>query len=364
MSQRTNYWHATKWLTILLGCGLCMNACFSMQIVNDVMPISSSVDSFVLFARSDDLWQSDLNGQKIKRLTEGGLLNWHMEQDDDWMRAASYRPPQVSPNGQWAVLSQTGLDLILVNLESRKQKELSDFGAPIVAWSPDSRSFAYISMTGNKEQLYLYDVETDQRTTLLESEGDLINNIQSITWSPDGSRIAFVCCTNQTTNDTRKTGKIQVVDVSSKSVVKVEVVQASFAGHPPVCWTNNGTVTTKVETSVYCSTDQSLSYSRSPNGKQMAILGPQSPDDQNWTGLSQLTIKQIDTGEVLWQHELNKNFKVINWSPLGDVLFLDNIQSRSPIWYTPLHTQGQPAILIEEGFLVETFSRHYSYNNR
>jgi len=106
-----------------------------------------SASPVLFFARDDDLWRADLDSDDVERLTEEGTLNWQMERGNDWgdvwVNATMYRPPQVSPDGRWISLSRTGLDLVLVDVAARTQRKLPRPGAPIVAWSPDSRFFAY-----------------------------------------------------------------------------------------------------------------------------------------------------------------------------------------------------------------------------
>ena len=350
-------WRTVKFLTILFLSSICLTACSYVQVVGGNQQTLPSTDFFLLFAHSDDLWRADTDGRNIERLTENGLLNWNMDQEGNWIQAALYRPPQASPNGKWVVLSQTGLDLRLVNVETHEQQLLPAPGASTVAWSSDSRLFAYAAVADEKEQLFVYNIYSHQRMSLLELESDSDGRLHSITWSPDGDRIAFICCTNQASSEVSENTEVQVVEVSSKEVVKVKEVAASFASRPPLCWLADGTVTTSTQESIYCSDDQSFSRARSLNGEYLAILGPQSSEDEFWTGPSQLTVEQIDTGEVVWQRDLAENFKVVRWLPGEEYLALDDVSANSPIWRIQLNAEGSPEIFVEEGFLLDTVSQ-------
>ncbi|MDX2066586.1 MAG: PDZ domain-containing protein [Fimbriimonadaceae bacterium] len=81
-----------------------------------------------------------------------------------------------------------------------------------VAWSPDSRTIAYITDERGQEELALHDVTTGKVT--LHDLGVGNTEIQSLVWSPDSKRIAF--------NDF--TLNLSIFDVSTQKSTKVDTL--------------------------------------------------------------------------------------------------------------------------------------------
>ncbi len=319
----------------------------------------------ILFAVDDDLWQTTLYGNQVDRITDGRILNWGMGQGDDWLLAAKWRPPQASPDGRWITVSPTGRDIILVDVATGVQQQVSLPGAPVATWSPDSRYFAYSpdsSVSSSSDDLYLYDIQTQQSRHLLQLDKDDGVGIVSIVWSPDGRFIAFGCCFNADTNNGAFTGKVQQIEVATGNIETVREMWSSIGGgYPELCWTVDGpmileSIKEEVDGSFPCSYRQRVN-TKSPDGDLMVSLSPASLDDAFWTGPSLLTIKMSLTDSVLWQYEIEENVKRIAWSPDSQYLFLDNDQNSSPIWRVKADGLSELEIVVDDGYLLDVIAQ-------
>lgn len=311
----------------------------------DLSRISSG--AIVLFARDDDLWRTDVNGHEVDQLSEGGLLNWGWNREDDfWWMNATLRPPYVSPDGRWIAFTSTGKKLVLDVAAPGTARLIVGSGDGPMAWSPDSRFLAY-----GPHSLYVYDPEADQANKLLTGYGGGIHNIS---WSPNGRLIAFVCCfkppANQNSGDP-SIGEIQRVEVATGQVETVGEATSTVGGGPShFCWTADNQVITSTGQAVRCSSDAVLHYV-SPDGTQIAYLSSVSSED---TDFNLLIIQQIATGEIVWQQGVASiRPNVVFWSPDGQYLLLDDsVQKHSPIWRTKADGSGELEIVVEDGFLL------------
>lgn len=311
----------------------------------DLSRISSG--AVVLFARDDDLWRTDLDGHEIDRLSEGGLLNWGWDREDDfWWMNATLRPPYVSPDGRWIAFASTGKKLVLDVAAPGMARLIVGSGDGPMAWSPDSRFLAY-----GPHSLYVYDPEADQANKLLTGYGGGIHNIS---WSPDGRSIGFVCCfkppADQSSGDP-SIGEIQRVEVATGQVETVGEATSTVGGGPShFCWTAENQVITSTGQAVRCSSDAVLHYV-SPDGTQIAYLSSVSSED---TDFNLLIVQQTATGEIAWQQDVASiRPNVVFWSPDGQYLLLDDsLQKHSPIWRTKADGSGELEIVVEDGFLL------------
>lgn len=305
----------------------------------------------VLFARDDDLWRTDLDGHEVDRLSEGGLLNWGWDREDDfWWMNATLRPPYVSPDGRWIAFASTGKKLVLDVAAPGMTRLIVGSGDGSMAWSPDSRFLAY-----GPHSLYVYDPEADQANKLLTGYGGGIHNIS---WSPDGQSIAFVCCfkppADQSSGDPY-IGEIQRVEVATGQVETVGEATSSIGGGPShFCWTAENQVITSTGQAVRCSSDAVLHYI-SPDGTQIAYLSSVSSED---TDFNLLIVQQIATREIVWQQGVASiRPNVVFWSPDGQYLLLDDsLQKHSPIWRTKADGSGELEVVVEDGFLLNVIS--------
>lgn len=302
----------------------------------------------MLFAYEDDLWRADVDGQHVQRLTEGGLLNWGWNREDDtWWRMAIMRPVRVSPDGRWIAFSENGRNLVLVDMTQPIPARFVTPGNGDMAWSNNSRYLAF-----GPHSLQVYDVQEDQSTSLATGYG---RGILNIVWSPDDRFIAFACCfvpANSETNTGIETGEIQQIEVSTAQVQTVGQTTLSVGGgSPPLCWTDTGAV-------IIATTDQvrNCSYQNhlarlSPDGSQSVFLASASPEDSE---LSLLIVKQVETGQILWQRDIaHLHPHRVAWSLDGQYLLIDGGAYDTPIWRVKADGSSErEETIIEAGLLL------------
>jgi dipeptidyl aminopeptidase/acylaminoacyl peptidase len=346
------------WQEAVAGCSQ------SQAPTGDQAPLTSVS---LLFARHDDLWQADLDGNHERQLTQGGFLKWGMEDEaGDWFQAYLYRPPQAAPNGRYLIHSQTGRDLLLLDLagDPATPEALPRPGAPRVAWSPDSRYLAYAPDAGlpaHQAGLYLYDLESGAAQSLLSAAE--ASDVAEIVWSPDGRFLAFACCyapAEAGENGTAvQQGLIRRLEVATGALETVaETTRSVGGGTARLCWTSDGAVVEErdvaPDTTARCSYERPGQIARSRHGRFQATLAPLSPEDHFWRGPSRLSVTHTETGEVQWQLDLEIPATRVFWSPDDRWLFLDSrAQARYPIWRLPAAGDGEPEPIVESGFLLE-----------
>lgn len=314
-------------------------------------PAAIQTGAPLLFARDNDLWRADINGQNEQRLTEGQLLaDWfaHTASSDPWWWGGF--PPQVhiSPDGRWLAFNQNGHNLVLVDITGTEETRISPLnGAPtFFTWSPDSRQFVFGS-----HPLKLYDVATNSITNLLSGYGQ---GVYDPVWSPDGRFLAFACCFAKP--DPRPyegvlTGEIRQLELASGAVETVgETLNSVGGGTPTICWSLDGTAGIDVALPVACSYEPSFSSAYSPTYTQHAYLSLRSPDDVELFRL--LIIAPAD--EPILQREVPQVQKLF-WSPDGQWLLLGNDHyyvEQTAIYRLPADGSGEAEILLPNALLL------------
>ncbi len=124
---------------------------------------------------SADVYTMDAaTGGDVRRLTDD-LANW---------------APQYSPDGQ-SLAVQVDQDIVIIDVASAAQRRLT---APPETgmnptWSPDGSRIAFVTMRNRRAEIYSMRPDgSDQRVMVSMPGGAAIDP----RWSPDGSRIAFV----------------------------------------------------------------------------------------------------------------------------------------------------------------------------
>ena len=89
-----------------------------------------------------------------------------------------------------------GLTTLAVNPKEQQVQHLFDF-----TWAPDSRHIlvlaaAVLSQDDDIQGLYLLDFVSGQSANILPAYKFKTNSSQSVTWSPDGSKVVVLCPTN------------------------------------------------------------------------------------------------------------------------------------------------------------------------
>ena len=200
---------------------------------------------------------------------------------------------------------------------------LADEGQP--AWSPDSGSLAFLSDSGERDQLQLYRVAASggapRRLTSLKGY------LASPKWSPDGKTIALLniaeskAAAGAVEAAQHESGEIQELVSEARLVLVDAATGATRAVSPP-------------DTYVY-------EYDWAPDSRRVAAISAKGNGDNNWWGAR---LQEIDTssGAVRDLFLPSTQIAVPRWSPDGSTIALiqgimsDAGSTGGEIWIVPV----------------------------
>jgi dipeptidyl aminopeptidase/acylaminoacyl peptidase len=311
-----------------------------------------------LYARDDDLWRTDVYGTGEEQLSVGRALNWRQWVTDwptDWLQAARYRPPRVSPDGRWIALSD-GTQIVLVDVSRRLQVPLCKTYAPTVDWAPtgDTLVFADGSAPGSGwARLVLAHAASRQLEPLYEpprDEGD----IKRWAWSPDGRFVAFDCCLQEVEPYTgASVARVQRIEVATRRVEDVGTLWVGVASSDDLCWSADGRVLTDTVGAVRCAYPARPLPPLSPDGTQAAEI-VWTDAEANDRSIRVVSWERGQAGRVLWTRNMPEvRVSRVYWSPDRDYLLVDDDEPHSPIWRLPADGTGDLEQVVADGFLIE-----------
>jgi len=316
----------------------------------------TSQNPVILFAHDDDLWRIGLNEDQAERLTENDALGWGMTQGgDDWRMNALSVPPQVSPNGRYVAFSPDGRTISLLDTNLPGQLRRITPGALVPSWSPDSRFLAYAA----GGSLLIYNVETAETESVLSN----VPQISNITWSPDMRHLAFNCCFVRPEGySTADFGEIRQVELATGQVEIIDAATLTIGGGASsLCWNQSGQVVKQRDVAlgavVTCSYDR-FAGGTSPDGKQNASTSPASTEDVFWERDSLLTVRQVESGEIVWQQQISGHAANPFWTADGTAIIFQRgtaHENNLSIWRILANGQTNPAQIIDDGYLLDVF---------
>jgi sugar lactone lactonase YvrE len=324
----------------------------STEPVADIVPEASpsaeqpglsklTTGAVVLFARDNDLWRADINGQNVERLTAGGLYRKDVNEDD----VVFLQDPRLSPDGRWLTYANDFRQLLLVDVTKTRDVQFLLATDDLVAWSPDSRAFAYVL----NRTLFVYDVNSGVASAL-HTEVDQF--FKDVVWSPDGRFIAFACCFVEDEETYPLIGQVKIVNVETGTVEIAGDTWLGIASGPPgICWPADGQAIRADEATnpVRCSLDHDHYSSNSPDGSRRAFPSTRSPEDDVIFRL--LVVEDKERDDVLWQRELAFTFTLVRWSPDGNYLLLRATDDNT-IWRVPADGGGEPEQILSNAELL------------
>ena len=321
-------------------------------------PAAIKTGAPILFARDNDLWRADRNGQNIQRLTEGNLLaDWFAPNEigDPWWMGGL--PPQVhvSPDGRWLAFTQTGRNLVVIDITGTEPPRLHDLDgwASIFTWSPDSQSIAYnktphFLLNSDQSGIFIYDIAAGSAHRLLAQDGG------NLVWSPDGRFLAFACCFDFDAGIEPSPGEIRQVELATgQETIVGETWTGVASGSPPICWDADGAVGIETANPATCSFERPYLSAISPDNQQTAVLSLRFPGDEELFRL--LLVKDRASDEILWQQEIPLA-QTAFWSPDGQSLLLGNnyfYGKDAAIWQIPADGGAAAKLLLPNALLLD-----------
>jgi Tol biopolymer transport system component len=315
----------------------------------------------VWFAQGNAVWRSDVHGVELDRLAGNGFMNPESPGFDAFVLPGL----QLSPEGRWLVNRHHELGLRLVDLLTGQQRLLRVW-ARTTAWSPDSRYLAYGVAEGAPGRdpecaVCLYDPVQDEHITLVPhaaAHEDGAKDIWTMSWSPDGDRLAYGCCFDpREPYEGVSDGRIEIVTIATGEREQAGPIGASVGGGVAyICWTDAGGVMTSWENHELCADPARATAALSVDNLLASWSGVHNEENQ-WMA-TRLYVTNQATGELLWERLFDGRASLkLAWSPDGRYLFFsDNNMNNTPIWRVTADGENLTE-LVSEGYLLGVVER-------
>jgi dipeptidyl aminopeptidase/acylaminoacyl peptidase len=180
-----------------------------------------------------------------------------------------------------------------------------------VAWSSDSRTFAFISDAAGAQQIYVANVgKPGKPAQLTHAKGD----IADLRWSPDGKHLAFLQIEGGGAGGPLAAVPAQTGVIGSGfENQRLETVDLASGATRPI---------TASDLNIY-------EYSWSPSGSEFAAIAAPGPADNNWW-IAKLYTVDAASGKVteLYTPPPGQQIAVPRWSPDGSrIAFIGGLMS-------------------------------------
>jgi len=240
------------------------------------------------------------------------------------------------------------------------QERLLRISARVIAWSPDSRYLAYGIADGasgpvRECAVCLYDPLQDEHIVLASRNAendDGVNQVWTMSWSPDGERLAYGCCfAPREPYEGVSDGRIEIVTITTGEREQAGPLSASVGGGVEyICWTETDEIITSWGNQEICA-DPARTVTALSVDNLLAGWAAVYDEDNRWTG-SRLYVTNQATGQLLWERFFDGWTSLkLAWSPDGRYLFFSDSFPNAPIWRVT--ADGENLIeIIAEGYLL------------
>lgn len=256
----------------------------------------------VAFTRSGDIFTMNSNGSCQTNITKSKLAETSPSWSPDQKQITFLRgKDKWSTSNVW-VMAANG----------KSQVQMTSYKSGMVSspeWSPNGKQIAYILSTDLKDgatanRLLLMDVATKKATSIYSY--DKVGLLRTLSWSPDGSKIAVSWTAERVYLDDPGSG-FGVVDVKTR-----KYTNANLSGHlDPIgaAWSPDG------KSIAFIRLDVSSNFAAKTTESVISV----NPDG---TGAQVLCTQQItNAGEV--------NLDNISWAPSGKILAFTRIDYKA-----------------------------------
>ena len=240
-----------------------------------------------------------------------------------------YREAAVSPDGRyvaWTVslrnpdnTQSRNSEIFLLDLSKPRAaaQKISDSKVPhsehSIAWSPDSKQFAFLSDAERSGQLELYIQTAGASNSAAHKITSLTGFLAAPRWSPDGKRIAILF----TENAPRAAGPLEP-STKDSGVVEEHIYEQRLTLVDPA--SNKTNPITPADTYVY-------EFDWAPNSNHLAYTAARGNGDNNWY-IAQLYTISASTGDVHSVYQAPIQIANPRWSPDGkQIAFIGGIMS-------------------------------------
>lgn len=285
----------------LLGSALLLAALFvSMQ---SVVAQAQTTQNKIAFSRDSILWTMNSDGTGQVSLGP----------------AAQGYDPTWSPDGKQIAFTcgYEHRNICVINSDGTNPAQLTfGGGGSHPAWSPDGKKIAYTFNGGTDPHIYLMNPDGSNQQPLFISNPAIVAE-DNATWSPDGTRIAFVGVTPSSSDPESYDTDIYTMKVDGGEPPVLMVANAPLESE--LAWSPDGTklayTRTQGESIIYVINvdgtpsgvaplmdgDQNSSPSWSPDGSQLAFYREYVFRDENGDPISRqegIYVLQLSTGAV------------------------------------------------------------------
>lgn len=229
----------------------------------------------------------------------------------------------ISPDGQWVTWTEElGAGKSRISLKPRAGHAEAvvvtagdgNLTETDVAWSNDSRSFAFISNASGSQQVWLTSIGGEKGNSKPRQVTHVKGDIADLRWSPDGKEIAFLHTEGGNTG-----GPLAAVPVQTG------VIGSGFENQR-LALVNAGTgeeraVTTR-DLNIY-------EYSWAPDGAKFAAIAARGPADNNWWVAKLYTVDAV-SGKMTetYKPPAGQQIAAPRWSPNGSqIAFIGGLMS-------------------------------------
>jgi len=143
----------------------------------------------VRFALFDIAKQVSLGGQTVTAPAEQLRQTAHAISDFIYQKLTG-EPGVFSTRIAYVTKNGARFDLVIADADGESAQTALTSREPIISptWSPDGTRLAYVSFESRKPVIYIHSLPTGQRITVANYKG----NNSAPAWSPDGGKLAFV----------------------------------------------------------------------------------------------------------------------------------------------------------------------------